>query len=196
MTAFSHDSGHWDSPAHIALVVIVGVTVALCSGCGSHDTASTSEEHARTAMPACDVGRPGPPSIESVFVNHLPRSEFTIKEICAADVGPGLDDPGVVAALSDLAAGEITQTTSSPERTIPKVLVGTVKSGDGDAFVDAFLSRVGEDHNDTVTLGGDVVTVFQHPAARATRTPRRRWSLSATSRRREAIWVLPRSGRR
>jgi hypothetical protein len=71
------------------LLVTVGVTVALCSGCGSDDMASTGGEPARTATVACDVGRAGPPSIESAFVDHLPR-EYAVEEICATDVGPGL----------------------------------------------------------------------------------------------------------
>jgi hypothetical protein len=170
MTVFRHESGHSDSPARTALIVTVGVAVALCSGCGSNDTApsgsDTSSTHASPSssavigspspitMPACDVGRPGPSSIDSVFVDQLPRSEFTVKEICAADVGPGLAGAEVVAELSDLAAAEVTETNSSPEHPNPKVLVGTVKSGNGDAFVDAFLSRVGDTRNDTVTLGG------------------------------------------
>ena len=41
--------------------------------------------------------------------------------------------------------------------------MGTVKSGNGDAFVDAFLSRVGDTRNDTVTLGEHVVRYFNTP---------------------------------
>ena len=44
-----------------------------------------------------------------------------------------------------------------------KALVGTVKSGHGDAFVDGFLSRVGEARNDTAALGGHVVRYFNTP---------------------------------
>jgi hypothetical protein len=160
MTVFCHESGHSDSPAHTALLATVAVTVALCSGCGSNDIASTGGEHARTAMPACDVARPGPPSIDSAFVDHLPR-QYTVEEICAADVGPGLASAEVIAELSGLAAGEITSAYSLPgDDGGLKALVGTVKSGNGDAFVDRFLSRVGETRNDTVTLGEQIVRYF------------------------------------
>jgi hypothetical protein len=69
-------------------LVTVGVTVALCSGCGSDDMSSTGGEPARTATVACDAGRAGPPSVESAFVAHLPRG-YAVEEICATDVGPG-----------------------------------------------------------------------------------------------------------
>jgi hypothetical protein len=160
MTVFCHEIRHSDSPAHTALFVTVAVTVALCSGCGSNDIASTGGEHARTAVAACDVARPGPPSIDSALVDHLPR-QYTVEEICAADVGPGLASAEVIAELSGLAAGEITSAYSLPgDDGGLKALVGTVKSGNGDAFVDRFLSRVGETRNDTVTLGEQIVRYF------------------------------------
>ena len=108
MTVFCPGSGHSASPAHTALFVMVGVAVALCSGCGSHDTASTGGEPARTAMAACDVARPGPPSIDSALVAHLPR-EYIVDEICANDLGPGFARAQLVAELSGLAAGEVTE---------------------------------------------------------------------------------------
>lgn len=158
-------------PAHAALVVTAGMAVALCSGCGSTDTAATSSDTPSSSavigsptpasMPACNVGRRDPPDITSEFVDHLPR-HFAVKEICAADVGPGLAGADV-AELSDLAAGEVTETYSSPDSEQLKALVGTVKSGNGDAFVDAFLSRVGEVRDDTVTLGGRTVRYFNTP---------------------------------
>jgi hypothetical protein len=146
---------------HTALFVAVGVT--LCSGCGS------------------------PPSIDSAFVDHLPR-QYNVEEICASDVGPGLASAEVVAELVGLAAGEITSANSFPDDDEGlKALVSTAKSGNGDAFVDAFLSRVGEARNDTVTLGEHIVRYFKTPLARATPTPRGRPLLSATSRRRVRI---------
>ena len=163
MTVLCHGSGHFDSPAHTALLVTIGAAVALCSGCGSNDTASTSGEPARTATAACDVARPGPPSIDSALVAHLSRG-YTVEEICASDVGPGFARPEPVAELSGLAAGEVTSSYSLPKDNEGlKVLVGTVKSGNGDAFVDAFLSRVGEAGNDTVTLGEHIVRYFNTP---------------------------------
>ena len=163
MTVFCHEIRHSASPAHTALVVMVGVTVAVCSGCGSHDMASTGGQHARPAVAACDVARPGPPSIYSAFADHLPR-QFTVEEFCASDVGPGLASAEVIAELSGLAAGEITSANSLPDDDDGlKALVGTVKSGNGDAFVGAFLSRVGEARNDTVTLGEQIVRYFNTP---------------------------------
>jgi hypothetical protein len=85
---------------------------------------------------------------------------FAVREICAADVGGGLAGADAVAGLSDLAAAEITDTSSSPDLVVLKALVGTVESGNGEAFVDAFLSRVGETRDDTVTLDGHVVRYF------------------------------------
>ena len=144
-------------------VVAVTVTIAVCSGCGSSGTPSTGEAPAHTAMPACDVASPGPPSIDSAFVAPLPRN-YAIEEICASDVGPGLAKAEVVAEMSGLAAAEITSSYSVPDAVAGlKALVGTVKSGDGDAFVDAFLSRIGEVRHDTVTLGGHVVRYFNTP---------------------------------
>ncbi len=142
MTVFRHGSGHFDSQAHTALLVVIGVAVALFSGCGSNDMASTSGEPARTAIAACNVARPGPPSIDSAFVAHLPR-RYAVKEICASEVTSSYSLPKDKEGL--------------------KVLVGTVKSGNGDAFVDAFLSRVGEAGNDTVTLGEHIVRYFNTP---------------------------------
>ena len=163
MTVLCHESGHSDSPAHTALFVTVGVTIALCSGCGPNDMASAGEEHTRTAMAACDGDRPGPPSIDSAFVDHLPR-HYTVDEICASDLGPGLASAEVVPELSGLAAAEITSAYSLPDDDGGlKALVGTVKSGNGDAFVDTFLSRVGEARNDTVTLGEHIVRYFNTP---------------------------------
>jgi hypothetical protein len=149
--------------AFAVLLVTVGVTVALCSGCGSDDMSSTGGEPARTATVACDVGRAGPPSIESAFVDHLPRG-YAVEEICATDVGPGLARAEVVAELSGLAAGEVTDAYLLPvDDEGLKALVGTVKSGNGDAFVDEFLARMGEARNDTVTLGEHILRYFNTP---------------------------------
>lgn len=114
-------------------------------------------------MAACDVVRPGPPSIDSAFADHLPR-QFTVEEFCASDVGPGLASADVLADLSGLAAAEVTSTSSLAADGVGlKALVGLVKSGHGDAFVDGFLSRVGEARNDTAALGGHVVRYFNTP---------------------------------
>jgi hypothetical protein len=151
------------------------MTVAFCSGCGSTDTApdDSSSAHASpsssahaptpTAAPICNVGRPGPPTIQSAFSDHLPH-HFVVKEICASEVGPGLAGTEGVAGLSDLAAAEVADTYSSPDSVDFKAVVGTAQSGDAGAFVDAFLSRVGETRNDTVTLDGRTVRYFNTPS--------------------------------
>lgn len=121
-------------------------------------------------------------------------------DLCSRRRSPGLAGPEVVAELSDLAAAEVTDTNSSPEIVSLKALVGTVKSANGDAFVNAFLSRVGEARNDTVTLGGHIVRYFNTPLARATPTPRGQPSPSATSRSTAGpgipLWLLGKSRRR
>jgi len=103
-------------------------------------------------MSPADTGTPGPPSVESVFVD-LPR-QYAVKEICAADVGPGIADAQAVAELSDLGADHVTSVYSSPDSDVLKALVDKLKSGNGEAFVDTFLSRVGDSRNDTFTLDG------------------------------------------
>jgi hypothetical protein len=87
---------------------------------------------APTTAPACDVGKSGPPSIDSVFV-HLPH-QF---------------------------AGEVTYVYSSPTTVDLKALVGTAKSGNGDVFVDQFLSRVAETR--TTPSGSAVIGYIPPP---------------------------------
>jgi hypothetical protein len=114
------------------------------------------------AEPVCNVGVPGPPTTQSAFTDHLPHY-FLVKEVCASDVGPALGGKDAVAGLSDLAAAEVTDSGSSPDRLVLKALVGQAESGDAGPFVDAFLSRVGETRNDTVTLDGRTVRYFNTP---------------------------------
>lgn len=149
------------------------MAVVFCSGCESSQTApnNTSSGQASpsssavttgpapAAPAACNVGTRGAPDVEGVYSGQLP-SYFGIREICAADVGPALAGADALAGLSDLTAAEITDTYSSPDRIALKALVGTAKSGDADAFVNSFLSRVGETRNDTVTLDGHTVRYF------------------------------------
>ena len=96
-------------------LVAVAVTAALCAGCGATETAPTNTSSANaspssstvtaaptpSAAPYCNVGTPGPPTIQSAFSDHLPHY-FLVKEICASDVGPGLAGKDAVAGLSDL----------------------------------------------------------------------------------------------
>lgn len=139
------------------------MVVALCSGCGSTETAASSTpEPTPTAAPYCNVGRPGPPTIQSAFSDHLPH-HFLVREICASDVGAGLAVNDAVVGLSDLVAAEVADTNSSPDLVALKALVGQVESDDASAFVDAFMSRIGETRDDTVTLDGRTVRYFNTP---------------------------------
>ncbi len=110
------------------------------------------------------MGTQGTPDIADVFSGQLP-GYFLIKEICASDVGPGLAGADGVAGLSDLAAAEVSDTYQSPDAVVLKALVGKAQSGNAGAFADAFLSRVGETRNDTVTLDGHAVRYFNTPGA-------------------------------
>jgi len=156
------------------------MTMGLCAGCGATETAPTNTPSAQAsassstvseaptpapaAPAACNAGTRGAPDVEDVYSGQLP-SYFGIREICAADVGPGLAGADGVAGLSDLTAAEITDTYQSPDEVVLKVLVGKAESGNAGAFADAFLSRLGETRNDTVTLDGHAVRYFNTPGA-------------------------------
>ena len=94
---------------------------------------------------------------------------YTVKPICPADVGPGLAGPEIAAQFSDVAAGEVTDTSLSigndPNGSVVlRVLVGTLKTGSGEQFVDAFLSRLGPDaRNGTIRIVGKVLPYFSIP---------------------------------
>src|SRR5690348_5725818 len=140
-----------------AIFAGVGMTMSFCAGCGSTEPAPNDASSAPaspssstvTAAPTpvaesiCSVGVPGPPTTQSAFTDHLP-DHFLVKEICASDVGPALGGKEAVAGLSDLAAAEVADSYSSPDRVVLKALVGQAESGDASPFVDAFLSRAGE----------------------------------------------------
>lgn len=164
------------SNGRTSLLFAIAMTIGLCAGCGATETApnNTSSANASpsssavttgptpTAAPYCNVGLPGPPTIQSAFSDHLPHY-FLVKEICASDVGPSLAGKDGVAGLSDLVAAEVANSYSSPDLVVLKALVGQAESGNADAFVDAFLARAGETHNDTVTLDGRTVRYFNTP---------------------------------
>ena len=161
-----------------SLLFAIAMTIGLCAGCGATETAPTntssaqasassstvSEEPTPTAEPVCNAGTRGTPDIADVFSGQLP-DYFLIKEICASDVGPGLAGADGVAGLSDLAAAEVSDTYQSPDEVVLKALVGKAESGNAGAFADAFLSRLGETRNDTVTLDGHAVRYFNTPGA-------------------------------
>jgi len=87
---------------------------------------------------------------------------FTVTEICPADVDPAFASQ----EFADVTAGMVSQNG------IPmlRVLAGQVKSGDGDAFVHAYLERLSDQTgegvglpSETQQLGQDVVTHFNIP---------------------------------
>jgi hypothetical protein len=146
-----------------SLLFATATVVVFCSGCGSTETAPGNTQSAiasptPTTAPDCNVGLPGPPTIQSAFSDVLPQ-RFLVKEICASEVGPSLAGKDA-AGLSDLAAAEVTDSSSSPDLVVLKALVGEAESGDASAFVDAFLLRMGETQNDTVMLDGRTVRYF------------------------------------
>jgi hypothetical protein len=164
------------STRRTSLLFTIALTIGLCAGCGATETAPNNTSGANasplsstetgaptpTAAPYCNVGLPGPPTIQSAFSDNLPHY-FLVKEICASDVGPSLAGKDGVAGLSDLVAAEVADSYSSPDLVVLKALVGQAESGNASAFVDAFLSRLGETRNDTVTLDGRTVRYFNTP---------------------------------
>jgi hypothetical protein len=87
--------------------------------------------------------------------------EFIVNPIAPADAGPGSRD---TADLCGVAAAEFQPSNSTigdDHYTAVKVFAGNAKSGNGEAFVDAFLSGLGADaRNGTVTMEGRTVQAF------------------------------------
>src|SRR5690349_9494344 len=71
----------------------------------------------------------------SAAFEGLPK-DLSVAPVCPADAGPGFADPKPTAQFSTITAGEVTDTLSSPERTILAVVVATVENDDGQAFID------------------------------------------------------------
>jgi hypothetical protein len=87
--------------------------------------------------------------------------DYIVNTINSSDAGPG---SAATADLCDVAAAELqpaNATIGDDHYTALKVFAGTAKSGDGRAFVDAFISGLGADaRNGTVTMDGRVVQSF------------------------------------
>jgi hypothetical protein len=142
----------------VAGFVAVAVMV-LGAGCSTKTTPPTTTVTQATppsstaaAPPSewvgADCGQPHAADLPAEFAS-LPR-RYTVKPVCVPDVGPGLADPGMIAEFSNVAAGEVTETdisvgTGPPGIVVLRAFVGKLKSGDGAAFVDAFMSRLGPD---------------------------------------------------
>jgi len=124
----------------IKAATLTAVIVALCTGCGSTTTSASAD--------------PISP------ISELPG--FTVTAVCPADVDPAVASKD----FDELTAGIVSQNG------IPmlRVLAGQVKSGDGDAFVHAYLERLSDQTREGVglpsesqQLGQDVVTHFNIP---------------------------------
>jgi hypothetical protein len=99
----------------------------------------------------------------SAAFEGLPN-DLSVAPICPADAGPGFADPKPTAQFATLAAGEVTDTLSSPERTILAVVVGTLEHDGGEAFVDGLFGALGPDaRGGTVNLDGKVVQYINVP---------------------------------
>ncbi|GFG54954.1 hypothetical protein CQY20_19665 [Mycolicibacterium agri] len=91
----------------------------------------------------------------------LKASDFIVNAIDPAEAGPGSDAAAALCSVAAAAFQPASGTMGGDHYTVLKVLVGTATSGDGDASVDAFLTRLGpQTRNGTVDLGGRVVDAF------------------------------------
>lgn len=91
--------------------------------------------------------------------------EFSVKIVDPNTAGPGSAD---TADLCNVVAAEYkpaSSTVGDDYYTALKAFAGTAKSGDGAAFVDAFLSDLGPDaRNGTVEMDGRTVAAFVTPS--------------------------------
>jgi len=91
----------------------------------------------------------------------LTATNFIVNAIDPADAGPGSVSTADLCSVAAAAFQPSDGTIGGDRYTVLKVLVGTASDGDGDGFVDAFLTRLGpQARNGTVDLGGRVVDAF------------------------------------
>ena len=106
------------------------------------------------------------PAFSAAF-GGLPN-DLSVIPVCPADVGPGFNDPKPAAQFSTLTAGQVTDTSLSPDVVVLNVLVGTLEKGGGEAYVDGMLSRLGPDaRGGIVTLDGKPVQYINLPGGPA-----------------------------
>lgn len=138
-----------------ALLSVTAALVSLCAACGS-TPAPTVDTPPTTSIAAAACGNPNG-SAASSFAS---LRDATVKPICLDQVGPGLGGSEIAERFADVAAGEITDDTTTigtnpPGLTVLRVLSGQLASGTGEQFVDALLGRLGPDAaNGTVDLSG------------------------------------------
>jgi hypothetical protein len=116
-----------------------------------------------TAIPAAGQNCGGRTAAFSAAFDGLPK-DLSVVPVCPADIGPGFADPKPTVQFSTLTAGEITDTSISPDVVALDVLVATLDEGGGEAFVDGLFSRLGADaRGGTVTLDGKLVQYINVP---------------------------------
>lgn len=97
----------------------------------------------------------------------LPK-KLSVAPICPTDIGPGFGDPKPAAQFSTLTAGQVTDTSISPDLVVLDVLVATLETGGGEGYVDGLFSRLGADaRGGTVSLDGKVVQYINVPGGPA-----------------------------
>ena len=93
---------------------------------------------------------------------------MSVVPICPSDVGPGFGGPKVDAQFSTLAAGQVTDTSISPDVVVLDVLVATLEKEGGEGYVDGLFSRLGADaRGGIVTLDEKVVQYINVPGGPA-----------------------------
>ena len=116
-----------------------------------------------TASPAAGQNCGERTAAFSAAFDGLPK-DLSVVPICPAGIGPGFADPKPAAQFSTLTAGEVTDTSISPDLVALDVLVATLEDGGGEAFVDGLFSRLGADaRGGTVTLDGKLVQYINVP---------------------------------
>ena len=121
--------------------VLMAVGTLVVSGCGSSSSPSPSTTTEMSTAPSttvaastdCVVQSPEQTIIDTVFTDAV---GLTFEPICPVDVNPALAGPEVKAQFSEMAASEVVH----EKHRVMSVLAGQVKSGNGKAFVETFLS--------------------------------------------------------
>jgi hypothetical protein len=112
-------------PKRFTAAALTATFVAMCAACGSTTIGSAGPISHVNAD--CGLRIPAPGGFA-----ELPG--FTVTEICPADVDPAFASQ----QFQGLAAGVVSQ-NGNP---ILKVLVGQLKNGSGDAFIDTYVGNV------------------------------------------------------
>lgn len=125
-------------PASFLIVRTGAILLAILTACGTPDrlqavAAPRAEIH-------CDAVTP---AYSQAFLGLTDGRRAT--PICIADVGPGLDSPGLAAEFSSVVAGNVrnSERMTGTDLDLLGVLVGTLEAGTGEDFVARLLTRLG-----------------------------------------------------